>query len=148
MSGKPKDDPTKTQQEEIAAKKLQCIEVYATLGVKKAAAAAVGRTLKHINEWEAEDEQFRLEMSRAEYRFLDKHKHKVKLDNVFAHLFEEYAPPIQKVDAKVTTIEGQSAEDLLAEAKRLGLDTTPYKPLLIRTRAPGTATEDPDQEGA
>lgn len=43
--------------------------------------------------WEAEDEAFRLEMSRAEYRFLEKNNHKVKLDNVFAHLFEEYAPP-------------------------------------------------------
>src|SRR5687768_11602301 len=106
MPGKAKDDPNKTQQQEIADKKLQCIEVYAALGVKKAAAAAVGRTLKRVNEWEAEDEEFRMAMLGAEYRFLEKNKHKVKLDNVFAHLFDEYKPPAQKVEAQVTTIEG------------------------------------------
>lgn len=52
MPGKPKDDPNKSQQEEIAEKKRQCIEVYAALGVKKAAAAAVGRTKHRILEWE------------------------------------------------------------------------------------------------
>ena len=148
MPGNPLDDPNKTRHQETAEKKAACIEVYATLGVKKAAAASVGRTLKRINEWEAEDEEFRLAMSRAEYRFLDKNKHKVKLDNVFAHLFDEYKPPTQNVTATVTTIEGQSADDLLAEAKALGLDTSAYESLLTGHSTPGTPTEDPTQERA
>jgi hypothetical protein len=98
MPGKPKDNPNKTREQETAEKKRQCVEVYATLGVKKAAAASVGRELKTINEWEAADEDFRLEMLRAESRFLEKNRHKVKLDNVFAHLFDEYKPPTQQVE--------------------------------------------------
>jgi hypothetical protein len=97
MPGKPLDDPNKTRDQETAEKTATCIEVYATLGVKKAAAAAVGRELKTINEWEAADEEFRLNMLGAEYRFLQKNRSKVKLDNVFAHLFDEYKPPKQEI---------------------------------------------------
>jgi hypothetical protein len=74
------------------------VKVYPTLGVKKAAAASVDRELRIINEWEAAAEEFRLELLRAESRFLEKNRHKVKLDNVFAHLFEGYQPPTQQVE--------------------------------------------------
>lgn len=41
----------------------------------------------------------------AEYRFLEKNKHKVKLDNIFAHLFDEYKPPKQEIEQNgLTTI--------------------------------------------
>lgn len=99
MPGKKKNNPDVTRDEDIAAMKQQCINVYASLGVKKAAAAAVGRELKTVNEWEADDDRFRRDMLGAEYRFLNSNKHKVKLDNVFAHLFDEYNPPTQKVES-------------------------------------------------
>lgn len=134
IPGKLKYNPNKTQQEEVAAKKLKGIEVNAALGTKTA--AAVGRSHTQIDEWEAQDEQFHLEMSRAEYRFLDQHRHRAKLDNVFAYFFEERAPPTHMVDAEMTTIEGQSAADLLVEAKRLGLHTTPYESLRAEKRPP------------
>jgi len=57
-------------------------------------------------------------------------------------------PPKQEIDAKVTAIEGQSAEDLLAEAKALGLDTSLYEPLLTANSSTGVPTQAPNQEGA
>ncbi len=98
MPGKAKENPQLTQAEEIAHKKAVCISVYEVTGVKKAAAAAARRTLTRVLEWEREDEEFRLDMLGAEQRFLMKNRHKVKLDNVFANLFDEYKPPRQEIE--------------------------------------------------
>lgn len=43
----------------------------------------------------------------------------------------------------MTSIEGQSAEDLLVEAKPAGLYTTPYESLLTGKRPPGTGDQGP-----
>lgn len=98
MPGKPKLDPNKTQKEEIASLKAEVVRVYEVCGVKKAAAAAARRTLRTVQDWEAEDAEFHLDMLGAETRFLLKNRHKVKLDNVFAHHFEEYKPPKQEME--------------------------------------------------
>jgi hypothetical protein len=65
---------------------------------------------------------------------------RVRLDNVLSFLYDEFTPP-QELDATITTVEGQSAEHLLAEDERLGLDTTPYEFLLTRSSAAGDAYE-------
>ncbi len=99
MPGKKKNNSDISRDEDIAEMKRQCVAVYASCGVKKAAAAAVRRAINTVYEWEMADEQFRLDMLGAEYQFLKSNKHKVKLDNVFAHLFDEYNPPPQKMDS-------------------------------------------------
>ena len=145
MSGKANDTQEKSEQERITEMKAQVVSFYEKTSMKTAAANFVGRTIKTVQRWETEDDEFKVEMLRAKATFAQKNQRKVRLDNLFANLYpDDYKPPKQEVDATVTTIEGQSAEDLLAEAKRLGLDTTPYESLLTDNRAPGTATEDPD----
>lgn len=149
MPGKPKDDPNKTQQEEIADKKAECVRFYERNGVKQAAADWIGRSIRTVQQWEEEDEEFHAQMLRAKAQFYQSNRSKIRLDNLFANMYpDDFKPPTQTVDAKVTTIEGQSAEDLVAEAKRLGLDTTPYESLLTGTTDPRTPNQDTPEERA
>lgn len=149
MPGNTKRNEDLSRDEDIAQMKVDVIEFYKETGMKTAAANFVGRSIQTVQDWEAADEQFRDDMLRAKARFAKSNKHKIRLDNLYANLYpDDFKPPTQTVDTKVTTIEGQSAEDLLAEANRLGLDTTPYESLLTGSPDPGAATQDQSQERA
>jgi hypothetical protein len=140
ITGRAKDSQDESQQAVIAEKKAQIVSFFEKTGMKTAAANFVGRSLHTIRDWEASDEEFRADMLRAKANFAQRNQRKVRLDNLSANLYpDDYKPPKQEVNATVITIEGQSADDLLAEAKRLGPDTTPYESLLTRPGTPGAA---------
>ena len=153
MPSKAKDTQEKSEQERIAEMKAQVVNFYEKTGMKTAAANFVGRTIKTVQRWETEDDEFEAEMLRAKATFAGKNQRKVRLDNLFANLYpEDFKPPKQEVESTVTTFEGQSAEDLLAEAKRLGLDTSQYESLVkppdknSRPAAKRTSDQDSAQE--
>lgn len=149
MPGKAKDDPNKTQQQEIAEKKQAFLAYFARWPVKKAAAEAVNRSSDTIDVWLREDPDFSEAFHSARAEWAMKQSRRLDPANLLTNMYpDELKPPKQELDAKVTTIEGQSAEDLLAEARRLGLDTTPYESLIARPSTSGTTTQDSDQEGA
>lgn len=148
MPGKAKEDPKKTQQEEIAVKKAAFLIYFGNWPVKKAAAEAVNRSVDAVDEWIKIDPKFAEAFLGARAEWSMKQSRKLKPDNLLANIYEELKPPKQEIDTTLTTIEGQSAEDLLAEAKALGLDTTPYDSLLTGHPAPGTPDQDQPQEGA
>ncbi len=97
MPGKPKQYPNKSQAEEIAAKKEECVRFYELTGIKQAAADWVGRTLKTINDWEQADEDFRYRMLRAKATYMKTNARRTRPDNVLAHLYDEYKPPKQEI---------------------------------------------------
>lgn len=148
MPGKAKEDPTKTQQQEIAEKKQAFLAYFRNWPVKKAAAEAVNRSSDAIDIWKKEDKEFSEAFLSARAEWAKKKSSRLDPANLLTNMYEELKPPKQEIDQKVTTIEGQSAEDLLAEAKRLGLDTTPYESLLTGTTDPGTPDQDQSQERA
>ncbi len=123
------------------------LQFFSEFPVQKAAADFIGRSPDTIQIWQKEDANFSAAVSRAKAEWAKRASRRVRPDNLLANLYDETKPPKQEFDAKVTTIEGQSAADLLAEAKRLGLDTTPYESLLTGTSTPGTADQDPSPEG-
>jgi hypothetical protein len=141
MPGKPKDDSNKTQQQEIADLTEQYLRFFGEFPVQKAAADFIGRSPATIQDWQNNDPNFSASVFRAKAEWAKKASRRVRPDNLLANLYDETKPPKQEIDTKVTTIEGQSAEDLLAEAKRLGLDTTRYESLLTPTTDPGTPSQ-------
>jgi len=148
MPGKAKEDPTKTQQEEIAELKETYLRFFSEFPVQKAAADFIGRSPATIQDWQNNDPYFSAAVSRAKAEWAKKASRRVRPDNLLANLYDETKPPKQEIDTRVTTIEGQSAEDLLAEARALGLDTTPYESLLTPSPDPGTPDQDQPQERA
>lgn len=148
MAGKSKDNQNKTQQEEIAEKKSAFLAYFRAWPVKKAAAEAVNRSSDTIDIWLKDDPEFSEAFLSARAEWAKKKSIRLDPSNLLTNMYEELKPPKQEIDTKVTTIEGQSAEDLLAEAKRLGLDTTPYESLLTGTPDPGTDNQDSTQERA
>lgn len=134
--------------DEIAKLKDTYLQFFCEFPVQKAAADFIGRDVTTVQGWARDDADFQAQVSRAKAEWAKKASRRVRPDNLLANLYDETKPPKQEIDTKVTTIEGQSAEDLLAEAKRLGLDTTPYESLLTSTTDPGTDNQDPTQKGA
>ena len=147
MPGKAKEDPTKTQQQEIAEKKQAFLAYFRNWPVKKAAAEAVNRSSDAIDVWIREDPEFSEAFVSARAEWARKKSARLDPSNLLTNMYDELKPPKQEIDTKITTIEGQSAEDLLAEAKRLGLDTSPYESLLTGNTDKGTATEDSAKKG-
>src|SRR5690606_17293532 len=104
MPGKAKDNPNKTQKQEIAEKKAQVVSFFEKTGMKTAAANFVGRDIQTIRDWEAADNEFRTAMLRAKAKFAQSNQRKVRLDNLFANLYpDDFKPPKQEIDTKVTT---------------------------------------------
>jgi hypothetical protein len=101
------------------------VRVYEVTGVKKAAAAAARRSLNRVLEWEQEAPEFRADMLSAETRFLLKNRHKVKLANVFAHLFDEYKPPKQEIEADLTINDVRNPDDANRVLDAAGLVRAP-----------------------
>ena len=148
MPGKAKEDPTKTQQQEIAEKKQAFLAYFRNWPVKKAAAEAVNRSSDTIDIWLKDDAEFSESFLSARAEWAKKQSRRLDPANLLTNMYpEELKPPKQEVESTVTTVEGQSAEDLLAEAKRLGLDTSPYESLLTRNTDTRAQSQDPDQEG-
>lgn len=141
MPGKSLEDPTKSQQQEIADKKAECVRFFEKNGVKQAAADWIGRDAETIRRWEEEDADFKEAMLRAKATFIQDNRRKLKIDHLVANLYpEDFKPPKQEVESRVTVIEDKSAEDLLAEAKTLGLDTSKYESLLTSGSPSGTTS--------
>ena len=148
MPGKAKEDPTKTQQQEIAEKKQAFLAYFRNRPVKKAAAEAVNRSSDSIDNWIHDDPEFAEAFLSARAEWAKKQSRRLDPANLLTNMYpEELKPPKQEVESTVTTIEGQSAEDLLAEAKRLGLDTTPYESLISKPAQKRTSRQDRTQEG-
>jgi hypothetical protein len=148
MPGNAKDNPNMTQQEEIAQRKQAFLAYFRAWPVKKAAAEAVNRSSDTIDIWLKDDPECSEAFLSARAEWAKKKSTRLDPSNLLTNMYDELKPPKQEIDTKVTTIEGQSADDLLAEAKRLGLDTTQYESLLTANSTPGTATEDPSKERA
>jgi hypothetical protein len=147
MPGKSKEDPKKTQQEEIAEKKHAFLAYFRNWPVKKAAAEAVNRSPDTIDIWIREDPEFSEAFLSARAEWATKQSRRLDPSNLLTNMYEELKPPKQEIDAKVTTIEGQSAEDLLAEAKRLGLDTKPYESLITGASSARAPKQGQPQKG-
>jgi hypothetical protein len=111
--------------------------------VQKAAADFIGRDVTTVQGWARDDAEFKAQVSRAKAEWAKKHSKRARPDNLLANLYDELRPPRQEVESKVTTVEGQSAEDLLAEAKKLGLEISQFESLLTS----GTPTEGTGKEG-
>jgi hypothetical protein len=138
MPVKWKSNPGKTQQEQIADLKETCFQFFREFPVQKAGADFIGRSVDTVQAWQRDDSEFSAMVSRAKAEWAKKASRRVRPDKLLANRYDETKPPKQEIDTKVTTIEGQSAEDLLEEAKRLGLNTSQYEPLLTGNRSPGT----------
>jgi len=138
----------KTQQEEIADLKEIYLTFFRELPVQKAAADFIGRSPATIQDWQNADPDFYAEVTRAKAEWAKKNYRRVRPDNLLAHLYDELKPPKQEVESRLTVIEEQSAEDLLTEARRLGLDTSAYEPLITSPSQAGTSGQDQSQEGA
>jgi hypothetical protein len=148
MPGKSKEDPKKSQQQEIAEKKHTFLAYFRAWPVKKAAAEAVNRSSDTIDIWLKDDPEFSEAFLSARAEWAQKQSRRLDPANLLTNMYpEELKPPKQEVESTVTTVEGQSAEDLLAEAKRLDLDTTPYESLLTRASTPRTSDQNSGQEG-
>jgi hypothetical protein len=148
MPGKSKENPKKSQQQEIAEKKHAFLAYFRAWPVKKAAAEAVNRSSDTIDIWLKDDPEFSEAFLSARAEWAQKQSRRLDPANLLTNMYpEELKPPKQEVESTVTTVEGQSAEDLLAEAKRLDLDTTPYESLLTRASTPRTSDQNSGQEG-
>jgi ferric-dicitrate binding protein FerR (iron transport regulator) len=146
MPGKPLDDPNKTRDQETADKKKAFLAYFRAWPVKKAAAEAVNRSPDAIDHWLRDDPKFAEAYLSARAEWAQKQSIKLDPTNLLTNMYpEDLKPPRQEV--AVTTIEGQSAEDLLAEARALGLDTSTYEPLLTGNSTPGTPAQGSTQEG-
>jgi hypothetical protein len=148
MPSKPLDDPNKSRDQETADKKKAFLAYFRSWPVKKAAAEAVNRSSDTVDHWIKDDPEFAEAFLSARAEWAKKKSSRMDPTNLIVNMYEELKPPKQEIDTKVTTIEGQSADDLLAEARALGLDTSAYEPLLTGHSTPGAPTEDPTQERA
>lgn len=147
MPGKSKDTHSTNQQDEIARLKEGYLAFFSKFPVQQAAADFIGRTPACIQDWQNADPVFFASVTRAKAEWAEKNHRKIKPDNLLARLYEDLRPPKQEVESRMTVIEEQSAEDLLAEARRVGLDTSAYEPLLDHPTQAGTSDQDLPQEG-
>jgi hypothetical protein len=99
MPGKKRANPDMSRDDDIAQMKEQVLSFFETTGMKTAAANFVGRDIQTIRDWEAADENFRIDMLRAQAKFAKVNQRKVKIDNLFANLYpEDFKPPKQEID--------------------------------------------------
>jgi hypothetical protein len=149
MPGKPLDDPNKTRDQETAEKKQAFLAYFRAWPVKKAAAEAVNRSPDSIDHWLRDDPEFAEAFLSARAEWAKKQSRRLDPANLLTNMYpDELKPPKQEADVRVTTIEGQSAEDLLAEARSLGLDTSTYEPLLTGNSTSGIDAQSSTEEGA
>jgi hypothetical protein len=148
MPDKPLDYPSKTREQETAEKKKAFLAYLRAWPVKKAAAEAVNRSSDTIDIWLKDDPEFSESYLSARAEWSLKQSRRLDPANLLTSKYpEELKPPKHGADIKLTTMEGQSAEDLLAEARALGLDTSTYEPLLTGNSTPGTPAQGSTQEG-
>ena len=108
MPGKAKEDPTKTQQQEIAEKKQAFLAYFRNWPVKKAAAEAVNRSSDSIDNWIHDDPDFAEAFLSARAEWAKKQSRRLDPANLLTNMYpEELKPPKQEVETTVTTIEGQ-----------------------------------------
>lgn len=98
MAGRAKEDPTKTQQQEIAEKKVEFLRFYEKTGVKQAACDWIGRHKDTVALWEEQDADFSEAVSKAKAAFLASVQRRLKPDNLVANLYQDYKPPKQEID--------------------------------------------------
>jgi len=91
MPGKAKQDPKKSQQQEIAEKKESFLEYYEDLPIKQAAADHINRSLDTISKWETSDPEFAEAVLRAKADYARKHGKK-RPDNLLPKLYPELKP--------------------------------------------------------
>ena len=123
-----------TEQERIARLKADYLAYYRELPVQKLAAASVGRTDDTIIAWRNADPEFSERVRQARAAWALKKTRRVDetwlLERV---LREEFTP---RVDVVVTN-QDKTLEQLIAEARLRGIDTSSYERLI----APTTDTE-------
>ena len=146
MPGKSLEDKTKSQQQEIAEKKVAFLAYFGAWPVKKAAAEAVNRSVDTIDIWLKDDADFSEKYLSARAEWAKRKSGRLSPDHLLANMYpEELKPPKQEVASTVTLATLQSAEDLLIEARQLGLDTSAYDHLIRSTR--DAEAPDRTQEG-
>ena len=103
MPGKAKEDPTKTQQEEIAVLKAEYLRFFSEFPVQKAAADFIGRSPATIQDWQNNDADFSASVLRAKAEWAKKASRRVRPDNLLANLYDETKPPKQELDITLPT---------------------------------------------
>jgi hypothetical protein len=93
MSGKAKEDPTKTQQQEISEKKQAFLAYFARWPVKKAAAEAVNRSPDAIDTWIREDPDFAEAFLSARSAWSMKQSRRLDPSNLLTNMYHELKPP-------------------------------------------------------
>lgn len=81
MPGKPKDDPDKTQQQEIVELKETYLRFFSEFPVQKAAADFIGRSPATIQDWQNNDPNFSAAVSRAKAEWAGKASRRFRPDN-------------------------------------------------------------------
>ena len=89
MPGKAKEDPSKTQQEEIAEKKHAFLAYFRAWPVKKAAAEAVNRSSDTIDIWLKDDQEFSEAYNSARAEWALKQSRRLKPENLLTNMYEE-----------------------------------------------------------
>ena len=103
MPGKAKEDPTKTQQQEIAEKKHAFLAYFRAWPVKKAAAEAVNRSSDTIDIWLRDDPEFSEAFLSARAEWAKKQSRRLKPENLLSNMYEELKPPKQELDINLPT---------------------------------------------
>ncbi len=124
MPGKAKDDPTKTQQQEIADKKHAFLAYFRAWPVKKAAAEAVNRSSDTIDIWLKDDQEFSEAYNSARAEWALKQSRRLKPENLLANMYEELKPPKQEIEQTVT-----DSRELQLLRQLVSPDAEPQQPL-------------------
>ena len=124
MPGKAKDDPTKTQQQEIADKKHAFLAYFRAWPVKKAAAEAVNRSSDTIDIWLKDDQEFSEAYNSARAEWALKQSRRLKPENLLANMYEELKPPKQEIEQTVT-----DSRELQLLRQLVNPDAEPQQPL-------------------
>ncbi len=124
MPGKAKDDPTKTQQQEIADKKHAFLAYFHAWPVKKAAAEAVNRSSDTIDIWLKDDQEFSEAYNSARAEWALKQSRRLKPENLLANMYEELKPPKQEIEQTVT-----DSRELQLLRQLVNPDAEPQQPL-------------------
>jgi hypothetical protein len=103
MPGKAKEDPNKTQQEEIADLKETYLQFFSEFPVQKAGADFIGRSVDTIQAWQRDDPKFSADVSRAKAEWAKKASRRVKPDNLLANLYDDTKPPKQELEVNLPT---------------------------------------------
>lgn len=102
MAGKPKLDPKKTQQEEIAELKEDYLSYFAALPVQKLAADFIGRSPDTIQDWMKADPEFSARCSRAKAAWAQKKagSRRIREDWLLERVLKEEFSPRQELTGK------------------------------------------------